>query len=136
MTRRQDRGTPTSPSDIAPPWIAAILSWAGNGTSRIRSGAETSRTERPPAPTDARTMTVPTLIIWGHRDDLLPGQDQRQLAAAISGSRLVVYQDTGHLVLWEQPDRVPADLTLSSRTSRQHHAADRGAEYRIRRCAP
>ena len=49
-----------------------------------------------------------TLIIWG-RDKLLPWEDARALAA-IPGSRLVVYQDTGHLVLWEQPDRVASDL--------------------------
>jgi pimeloyl-ACP methyl ester carboxylesterase len=63
------------------------------------------------APTDKGTVTAPTLIIWGARDALLPGEDQRQLAAAIPGSRLVVYQETGHLVLWEQPDRVASDLT-------------------------
>jgi pimeloyl-ACP methyl ester carboxylesterase len=63
------------------------------------------------APTDIGTITAPTLIIWGDSDDLLPGEDQRQLAAAIPGSRLVVYEDTGHLVLWEQPDRVATDLT-------------------------
>jgi pimeloyl-ACP methyl ester carboxylesterase len=63
------------------------------------------------APTDTGTITAPTLIIWGDRDNLLSGEDQRQLAAAIPGSRLVVYQDTGHLVLWEQPDRVATDLT-------------------------
>jgi len=63
------------------------------------------------APTEMGTITAPTLIIWGDRDDLLPGEDQRQLAAAIPGSHLVVYQDTGHLVLWEHPDRVATDLT-------------------------
>ena len=64
-----------------------------------------------PAPTETGTITAPTLIIWGDRDDILSGEDQRQLADAIPGSRLVAYQDTGHLVLWEQPDRVAADLT-------------------------
>jgi len=63
------------------------------------------------APTEQGTITTPTLIIWGDREDLLRGEDQRQLAAVIPGSRLVVYQDTGHLVLWEQPDRVANDLT-------------------------
>ncbi len=33
------------------------------------------------------------------------------MAAAIPGSRLVVYEDTGHVVLWEQPERVAADVT-------------------------
>jgi rifampin ADP-ribosylating transferase len=64
------------------------------------------------APTAMGTITAPTLIIWGDRDDLLQGEDQRQLAAAIPGAQLVVYQDTGHLVLWEQPDRVATDLTV------------------------
>ena len=62
-------------------------------------------------PTSTGTITAPTLIIWGDRDDLLSGEEERRLAAAIPGSRLVVYQDTGHLVLWEQPDRVATDLT-------------------------
>jgi rifampin ADP-ribosylating transferase len=64
-----------------------------------------------PVPTDTGTITAPTLIIWGDRDNLLLGEDQRQLAAAIPRARLVVYQNTGHLVLWEQPDRVATDLT-------------------------
>jgi pimeloyl-ACP methyl ester carboxylesterase len=31
--------------------------------------------------------------------------------AAIPAAKLIVYQDTGHLVLWEQPERVASDLT-------------------------
>ena len=61
-------------------------------------------------PTETGTITTPTLIIWGARDELLSLEDERALAAAIPGSRLVVYQDTGHLVLWEQPERVASDL--------------------------
>ena len=62
-------------------------------------------------PTDMATITAPTLIVWGARDEVLTSEDQRALAAAIPGSRLIVYQDTGHLVLWEQPERVASDLT-------------------------
>ena len=61
-------------------------------------------------PTDTGTITAPTLIVWGARDELLSWEDQRALAAAMPGSRLVVYEDTGHLVLWEQPERVASDL--------------------------
>jgi hypothetical protein len=53
-------------------------------------------------PSESGTITAPTLIIWGERDQLLPLQDGYLLAAAIPGSRLIVYEDTGHLVL---PDR-------------------------------
>jgi rifampin ADP-ribosylating transferase len=62
-------------------------------------------------PTDTATITTPTLILWGARDELLTREDQQALAAAIPASRLIVYQDTGHLVLWEQPERVASDLT-------------------------
>ena len=62
-------------------------------------------------PTETATITAPTLIIWGDRDELLTREDQQALSAAIPGSRLVVYEDTGHLVLWEQPERLATDLT-------------------------
>jgi pimeloyl-ACP methyl ester carboxylesterase len=61
-------------------------------------------------PSESGTITAPTLIIWGERDELLPPQDGYLLAAAIPGSRLIAYEDTGHLVLWEQPERVATDL--------------------------
>jgi pimeloyl-ACP methyl ester carboxylesterase len=62
-------------------------------------------------PTDAATITAPTLILWGARDELLTRDHEERLAAAIPGSRLVVYENTGHLVLWEQPQRLASDLT-------------------------
>jgi rifampin ADP-ribosylating transferase len=52
-------------------------------------------------PTETRTITAPTMIIWGEWDGLLSRDDQEALAAAIPGSQLIVYHDTGHLVLWE-----------------------------------
>lgn len=62
-------------------------------------------------PTEAGTIDTPTLIIRGGRDDLLPHADGDALAAAVPGSRLVIYPDTGHLVLWEEPARIASDLT-------------------------
>jgi pimeloyl-ACP methyl ester carboxylesterase len=50
-------------------------------------------------PSESGTITVPTLIIWGERDELLPRQDEEMLAAAIPDSRLVIYENTGHVVL-------------------------------------
>ena len=61
-------------------------------------------------PTETATITAPTLIIWGDRDGILTWEDQQALSAAIPGSRLVVYDGTGHLVLWEQPERLASDL--------------------------
>jgi pimeloyl-ACP methyl ester carboxylesterase len=61
-------------------------------------------------PTETATIAAPALIVWGERDRLLPREQQEQLARAITGSRLLVYENTGHLVLWEQPDRLARDL--------------------------
>jgi rifampin ADP-ribosylating transferase len=62
-------------------------------------------------PIDRGTITAPTLILWGSEEDVLPPGQAGELRAAIEDSRLVVYEGTGHLVLWEQPERVATDVT-------------------------
>lgn len=62
------------------------------------------------APTDQGRIGAPTVVLWGDRDDVLPRRDQERLVGAIPGARLVVYQGTGHLLLWEEPERVAADV--------------------------
>jgi non-heme chloroperoxidase len=59
---------------------------------------------------DLGRITAPTLIVWGDRDTLFPRSDQDILAAAIPGSRLVVYPGAGHALHWEDPRRFAADL--------------------------
>jgi pimeloyl-ACP methyl ester carboxylesterase len=77
-------------------------------------------------PTETGTITAPTLIIWGARDELLSWADEQALAAAIPGSQLAVYQETGHLVLWEQPERVAGDLAgFAERLRSARHRAGR-----------
>lgn len=116
----------TDPVD--PEWVRASLAWFPLHhpvpewylADRVADGARTPArvwqralaglTEAPP-PTEAGTITAPTVIIWGERDDLLPRTDADVLAAAIPNAHLVIYEDTGHLVLWECPDRVAHDLT-------------------------
>jgi rifampin ADP-ribosylating transferase len=62
------------------------------------------------APLDGGPVSVPTVIVWGARDSLLPRADQDAMAAEIPGARLVIYADVGHLPVVEAPDRVAADL--------------------------
>lgn len=54
---------------------------------------------------------APTLVIWGDQDGRYPRSEQEALVAAISGARLVVYAGAGHLLHWEEPARLAADLT-------------------------
>lgn len=61
-------------------------------------------------------IEAPTLIIWGDRDATVSRSDQETLAAAIVGSRLVVYAGAGHSPHWEEPNRVASDLVAFVRS--------------------
>lgn len=62
-------------------------------------------------PLDTGPISVPTLIVWGEHDSLLPRADQEAMATQIPGARLVIYDGIGHLPVIEAPERVAADLT-------------------------
>jgi non-heme chloroperoxidase len=57
-----------------------------------------------------REVGVPTLLIWGDRDEFTGRADQDALNRAIAGSRLTIYGGTGHCPHWEEPERFAADL--------------------------
>lgn len=61
-------------------------------------------------PLERAAVPAPTLILAGADDDVLPPEQTRVLARRIPRSRLVTYPDTGHLVLWERPGPVAAEL--------------------------
>lgn len=42
------------------------------------------------------TIKAPTLILWGRADKVVPVAQADQLAAAIPGSKLIIYDDVGH----------------------------------------
>jgi triacylglycerol lipase len=54
----------------------------------------------------AATIKVPTLIVWGEHDVLLPVGDAELLHRVIPNSRLVVLQKSGHIPQVEQPDDI------------------------------
>ena len=55
-------------------------------------------------------ISMPTLILWGERDAVLPREEQERRAAALPNATLRVYPDTGHAVAWERPEWVVRDL--------------------------
>ncbi len=57
-----------------------------------------------------KTLTLPTLIMWGGRDRLIPPQSGRQFARDIVHSRLVVFDDLGHLPHQEDPQQTVGEL--------------------------
>ncbi len=56
------------------------------------------------------TITCPTLVLVGDGDELTPPLLSEEIAAGISGARLVVIADCGHLSTLERPQAVNAAL--------------------------
>ena len=54
---------------------------------------------------------VPTLIIWGDHDKIIPVEQGRATHAAIPGSRLEIFAGAGHFTHCDQPDRYCEVLT-------------------------
>lgn len=55
-------------------------------------------------------LKLPTLILWGGRDRLIPPSVAQQFHALIPGSRLVVFDDLGHVPHEEDPARTVAPV--------------------------
>jgi len=84
-----------------------LLRYPGNRQATL------DRFASPPVPTDEaglRRLTIPTLILWGAEDRLLPVAGAHWFHATIPGSRLIVYPRTGHLAMEEVADASAGDL--------------------------
>lgn len=56
------------------------------------------------------SIRCPTLVLCGRDDRITPVQAHRELAAGIANSRLVVFDDCGHLPPLEWPDQTNREL--------------------------
>ncbi|MDQ6811272.1 MAG: alpha/beta hydrolase [Actinomycetota bacterium] len=57
-------------------------------------------------------LKMPTLIVHGTEDQMLPVQNARLIASLIPGSQLEILEGIGHLFFWEQPEH-SAELVRS-----------------------
>jgi pimeloyl-ACP methyl ester carboxylesterase len=56
------------------------------------------------------SIKCPTLVLVGDGDEATPPELAREIAGAITGARLVMIADCGHLSTLEQPEKVTAAL--------------------------
>jgi pimeloyl-ACP methyl ester carboxylesterase len=54
---------------------------------------------------------VPTLVVWGAQDRIIPVAHAQATAAAVPGSRLEIFEDSGHFPHADDPERFTALLT-------------------------
>jgi pimeloyl-ACP methyl ester carboxylesterase len=72
---------------------------------------------------EVEKFTMPTLVVWGERDRLLPFTQVPGWAARLPDGELEVIERCGHMSLIEDPERVLARLrTFFARTSRASRA--------------
>jgi pimeloyl-ACP methyl ester carboxylesterase len=55
-------------------------------------------------------IKAPTLIVFGDQDVFVPRGDQDVLSSGIAGSKLLIYEGTGHTPQWEEPERLARDI--------------------------
>jgi pimeloyl-ACP methyl ester carboxylesterase len=66
-------------------------------------GALTAMRDRPDSTPMLATIAVPTFVVCGGRDALIPPAESKALTAAIPGAQLAVLPDAGHLPNFERP---------------------------------
>lgn len=57
-----------------------------------------------------RQLKLPTLILWGGKDRLIPPDNAQRFAADIQGSRLVMFDGLGHVPHEEDPQQTVASF--------------------------
>ena len=55
-------------------------------------------------------ISVPTLVVCGTQDLVVPFGHSERLAESIAGARLVALPGAGHIIPWERPDHVANEL--------------------------
>ena len=61
---------------------------------------------------DVGQIDMPVLLLWGEQDTVVPVSHGRAFEAAITGSRLIIYPDAGHLPMEETPEQVAGDIDV------------------------
>ena len=60
-------------------------------------------------------LAAPALLVWGEQDAFIPRAAQDELLEALPDARLEVYENVGHAVHWERPERFARDVAAFSR---------------------
>jgi pimeloyl-ACP methyl ester carboxylesterase len=71
---------------------------------------QNSRSDALSSPASFAEIIVPTLVMSGEQDKLIPVDDSRAIAAAIPGAKLITYPDGGHVPMEQLPDESARDL--------------------------
>jgi pimeloyl-ACP methyl ester carboxylesterase len=89
---------------------SAVVASAFLSTGPFLLAAATRATMRADFGEDAQRTGVPTLLVWGDRDSIVPVEIGRRLVAAMPQARLAVMEGLGHQPMWEAPEAFHAAI--------------------------
>jgi pimeloyl-ACP methyl ester carboxylesterase len=92
-----------SASNTDGPMAASVRSFMSSASPQGVRSALLGMAERPDATEGLGQIRVPTLVIVGSEDTVIPPSESQALAKAVPDAQLKVIPHAGHLVAWEQP---------------------------------
>jgi pimeloyl-ACP methyl ester carboxylesterase len=95
--RRMDEAVSEATARLRLPWAEQAMLGATRGLVRYQFG------QRKSAWAGMRTITAPTLVLWGDTDRLVAPDLAPLVAAAIPDARLLVLPNIGHTAMMEDP---------------------------------
>jgi pimeloyl-ACP methyl ester carboxylesterase len=94
---------------VDPAFMDLVVNESMKAPARVWRGAFEAFLENDFA-ADLGSVSVPTLLLWGDRDEFCTREDQDALLDAIPNCELIRYEGVGHAIHWEQPQRFAADV--------------------------
>jgi len=94
-----------------PALVEAILAMIGRQTPDSYAAQIDALLARPDVTDLLRGLGVPTLVACGRQDAWSPLAQHEEIAALVPRSRLVAFDDCGHMAPMERPEAVAAALT-------------------------
>jgi pimeloyl-ACP methyl ester carboxylesterase len=113
ITQLVEKGLPFYAAEMIPKLVPEhnpkgrdfALAMASLQTSDGVASALAALRDRPDATPGLASINVPTTIITGTRDTLIPPSESEAMAKRIKGSQLVVIENAGHLSVLDAPEK-------------------------------
>jgi pimeloyl-ACP methyl ester carboxylesterase len=109
MVRKTLREAYGDPSRVTPELVERyrLLTLREGNREAFVARANAARTDRS---ADLSSLRVPTLVLWGREDRLIPVSHASRFVEAIPGAELVLYEKVGHVPMEEIGERSAADV--------------------------
>ena len=110
VVERSVRDVYGDPSKVTPALVDRYFDLATRAGNRAALVARFEQTQPGQLAGWVPELRLPTLILWGRKDRLIPLENGERFTREIPGSRLIVFDDLGHVPQEEDPERTVAPV--------------------------